>query len=104
MIKLLPCKARCKFSQYIVNEPHKFGLKFWLAVDIQMKYLFNGFLFAGKNKTRNPNVSVPTDVALKMIAPLFQRWYSVTITFSLQLILPESERTPKQMQGQKTVA
>ena len=62
----------------MANKPDKFGLKFWLAVDVQNKYLFNGFPYVGKDETRNSNVSVPTDVVLKLMAPLFQRGYNVT--------------------------
>ena len=42
--QLLPCKARCKFIQYMSNKPNKFGIKFWLLVDSKTKYLRNGFL------------------------------------------------------------
>ena len=41
--QLLPCKARCKFIQYMANKPDKFGIKFWMPVDVETKYLFNGF-------------------------------------------------------------
>ena len=43
--QLLPCKARCKFIQYMANKMDKFGIKSWMAVDIETKYLFNGFLY-----------------------------------------------------------
>ena len=75
--QLLPCKARCKFIQYMANKPDKFGLKFWLAVDVENKYLFNGFPYIGKDDTRSSAVCVPIDVMLKLMAPLFQRGYNV---------------------------
>ena len=49
--QLLPCKARCKFIQYMANKPDKFGLKFWLGVDVESKYLFNCFPYVGKDNT-----------------------------------------------------
>ena len=76
--QLLPCKARYKFIQYMVNMPDKFGLKFWLAVDVENKYLFNGFLYVGKDDTTSSDMPVPTDIVLKLMAPLFQRGYNVT--------------------------
>ena len=76
--QLLPCKARCKFIQYMANKPDKFGLKFWLAVDAENKYLYNGIPYVGKDDTRRSDMSVPTDVVLKLMAPLFQRGYNVT--------------------------
>ena len=48
--QLLPCKARCKFIQYMANEPDKFGLKFWMAVDVESKYCYNGFTYLGKKR------------------------------------------------------
>ena len=41
--QLLLRKARSKFIRYMANKPDKFGVKFSLAVDIEKKYLFNGF-------------------------------------------------------------
>ena len=57
--------------------PNKFGLKIWLALDIQNKYLFNGFLYTDKDETRSLNVSVPKDVVWKLMTTLFQRGYNV---------------------------
>ena len=49
--QLLPCKAQCKFFQYMGNKPDKFDLKFWVAVDVENKYLYNGFPYVGNNDT-----------------------------------------------------
>ena len=62
----------------MANKSDKFGLKFWLAVDVENKYLFNGFPYVGKDDTRSLDVSVPTDVVLKLISPVFQQGYNVT--------------------------
>ena len=58
----------------MANEPDKFGLKFWVAVDVEN----NGFPYVGKDDIRSSDMSVPTDVVLKLMAPLFQRDYNVT--------------------------
>ena len=75
--QLLPCKARCKFIQYIANKPDKFGLKFWLAVDVENKYLFNDFPYMGKDNARSSDMPVATDIVLKLMALLFQQGYNV---------------------------
>ena len=62
----------------MANEPDKFNLKFWLAVDVENKCLFNRFSYLGKDDTRTSDMPVPTDVVLKLMAPLFQRGYNVT--------------------------
>ena len=74
----LPCKARCKFIQYMANKPDKFGIKFWMAVDVETKYLFNGFPYVGKDESRSGDVSVPTDVVMKLMMPLFKKGHNIT--------------------------
>ena len=32
--QLFPSKARYKFTQYSRNKPDKFGIKFWMLVDV----------------------------------------------------------------------
>ena len=58
------------------------GCKIWpklyLAVNVENKYLFNGFPYVGKDNTRSSDMPLPTDVMLKLMAPLFQRGYNVT--------------------------
>jgi len=76
--QLLPCKARCKFIQYMANKPDKFGLKFWMMVDADSKYLYNGFPYLGKDDTRDTSVSVPTNVVMELMRPLFKHGYNVT--------------------------
>ena len=76
--QLLPCKARCKFIQFMANKPDKFGLKFWMTVDVESKYFCNGLAYLGKNEARSNDVSVPTDVVLKLMDPLFKKSYNVT--------------------------
>ena len=76
--QLLPCKARCRFIQYMPNKPDKFGLKFWMAVDAETKYLYNSFPHSGKDESRDSSVSLPTYVVTKLLQPIFKRDYNVT--------------------------
>ena len=62
----------------MANKPDKFGLKFYLAVDVENKYLFNGFRDVGQDDTKSSDMSVPADVVLKLMAPLFQQSDNVT--------------------------
>ena len=75
--QLLPCKARCKFIQYMANKPDKFGLKFWMAVNVET-YFYNGFPYLGKNEARSNDVSKPTNVVLKLMNLQFKKGYNVT--------------------------
>ena len=64
--QLLPCKARCRFIQYMANKPDKFGLKFWLLVDTETKYLCNGYPYLGKDESQDASGSQPTGVVMKL--------------------------------------
>jgi hypothetical protein len=50
IVKLFSVKTRCRFLQYVANEPNKFEMKFWFAVDVESKYLINGFPHLGKDE------------------------------------------------------
>ena len=60
------------------QQTGKIGIKFWIAVDVETKYLFNGFLYVGKDESRSDDVSVPTDVVMKLMMPLFKKGHNVT--------------------------
>ena len=77
--QLLPCKARCKFIQYISNKPDKFGIKFWLLVDLESKYLCNGFLYLGRDEHHLASESLPTSVVMKLMADFLNQGYNLTI-------------------------
>ena len=47
--KLFTTKAICSFMQNMTGKPEQFGMKLWLAVDIESYYLLNGFTYFGKN-------------------------------------------------------
>ena len=49
-----------------------------MAVDVESKYFYNGFPYLGKNEARSNDVSVPTDVVLKLMDPLFRKGDNVT--------------------------
>jgi hypothetical protein len=46
--QLFPSKAKCRFTEYMANKPDKFGIKFWMLVDNDIKYLCNAFPYLGK--------------------------------------------------------
>ena len=76
--QLFPSKARCKFTQYMPNKPDKFGLKFWLSVDVDTKYLLNGFPYLGKDETANPELRLSENVVMKLIEPHINKGRNIT--------------------------
>nr|XP_033199850.1 uncharacterized protein LOC117162111 [Bombus vancouverensis nearcticus] len=65
--QLFPSKTRCRFTQYMSNKPDKFGIKFWLACDVNSKYTINVFPYLGKDKKRENSISLGEFVALKLM-------------------------------------
>ena len=77
--QLFPTKARYPFTQYTASKPDKFGIKFWLIVDVDSKYLLNAFPYLGKDDFRPTNVSVSTHVVLKLAEPLLDDGRAITM-------------------------
>lgn len=67
--QLFPTKTRCRFTQYMPNKPDKFGIKFWLASDVNSKYIINGFPYLGKDDNRQTTVPLGEFVVLKLMEP-----------------------------------
>ena len=40
--------------------------------------MYNGFPYLGKDETRDTSMSVPTNVVMKLMKPLFKHRYNVT--------------------------
>ena len=49
-----------------------------MAFDVESKYLYNGFSYLGKNWTRSGDASLPTDVVMKLMIPLFSQGFNLT--------------------------
>lgn len=67
--QLFPTKVRCRFTQYMPNKPDKFGIKFWLASDVDSKYVINALPYLGKDEYRPSSVPLSEYVVLKLIEP-----------------------------------
>lgn len=76
--QLMPCKLRCQFIQYMANKPDKFGLKFFHIVDLQTKYVCNGFPYLGKNEERPEGEALASYVVKKLVQPFEKRGHNIT--------------------------
>jgi len=50
--QLFPTKACCRFTQFMPNKLNKFGIKFWILAELNLKYCLNIKPYLGKNKER----------------------------------------------------
>lgn len=76
--QLFPTKARCSFIHYIANKPDKFGMKFWLAADVDTKYMLNAAPYLGKDETRRPGQPLGDGVVLKLAEPFLGKGRNIT--------------------------
>lgn len=76
--QLFPTKSRCPFTQYMANNPDKFGIKFWLAADVETKYMLNGYPYLGKDPSRPATQSLGESVVLKLMEPFLGKGRNVT--------------------------
>ncbi|XP_055913322.1 piggyBac transposable element-derived protein 4-like [Eupeodes corollae] len=63
---LLPFTGRCKFIIYMPQKPAKFGIKIMLLVDARTYYVYNAYVYLGKNSDgiglteKERQMSIPT--------------------------------------------
>ena len=76
--QLLPLKTRCRLITYMPNKPDKYGLKFWLLVDVETKYVINIIPYLGaQERSERGDVPLAESVVLKLIQPIRGRGYNV---------------------------
>ena len=69
--------ARCRFTQYKPNKPDKFCIQFWLASDVEMKFVINGFPYFGEEK-RSSSASLSEFVVTTLLEPYIMKGRCVT--------------------------
>ena len=62
----------------MANKPDKCGIKFWMLVDNDTKYLCNAFLYLGKDELRSANESLPESVVMRLMSPYLNKGRNVT--------------------------
>lgn len=76
--QLMPCKCRCKFIQYMANKPDKFGLKFFLLVDLKTKYVLNAIPYLGRFEDRPQEEGLALHVIKKLSNPILNKGHNIT--------------------------
>ena len=75
--QLFSTKCR-RFTQYMPNKPGKFGIKFWLAVDVESKYALNAVPYLGKDDFHPPNQRLSDTVVMTLMEPFVGKGRKVT--------------------------
>ncbi|XP_035272145.1 piggyBac transposable element-derived protein 4-like [Anguilla anguilla] len=76
--QLFPTKARCRFTQYIATKPDKFGIKFWIAADVETKYMLNAFPYLGKDEARPVGERLADNVVMRLVEPFVGKGRNIT--------------------------
>ena len=76
--QLFSTKSRCRFTQYMPNKPDKFGIKFWLAVDVESKYILNAIPYLGKDESRPFTQRLSDNVVMTLMEPFVGKGRNVT--------------------------
>ena len=76
--QLFSIKVRCRFTQYMANKPDKFGIKFWIAVDLESKYILNAKPYLCKDETRPATQRLSESVVIKLVEPYLGKGRNVT--------------------------
>ena len=67
--QLFPTKSRCRFTQHMPNIPDKFGIKFWLAVDVKLKYILNAIPYLGQDDSLPSTQRLREHVVMTLMEP-----------------------------------
>ncbi|XP_062865170.1 piggyBac transposable element-derived protein 4-like [Trichomycterus rosablanca] len=74
--QLFLTKVRCPFTQYIST---KFGIKFWIAADLETKYMCNAIPYLGKDPSRPKGERLSENVVMKLMEPFLGMGRTVTM-------------------------
>ena len=86
-----PTKSRCRFTQYIASKPDKYGIKFFLLVDVVSKYLCNGFPYLGKDEERPGNLQLAEHVVMRLMDGYLNKGHNIVCdNFFTSLSLAET--------------
>ena len=77
--QLMPMKNHCPFIVYMPNKPDKFGIKFWLLVEVESKYMVKLRPYLGvQEKESRQGVPLAQDVVLQLVSPVKSKGYNIT--------------------------
>ncbi len=71
--QLFPTKVRCRFIQFMRSKPDKFGIKFWVLVDVKSKYICNAFPYLGKDEEHPMNQTLGEYIVKKVGGTIFTK-------------------------------
>ena len=84
----------------MTKKSDKFGIKFWLAADVEFKYIPNAIPYLGKDEARPATQRLSESVVIKIVEPYLGKEKKLQLTnFLLRLILPPALEKKKSLVG-----
>ena len=71
--QLFPIKANGLFTQHMPNKLDKFGMKFWLAVDMETKYILKAIRYLGNDESHAPAQRLLDWVVMSLMEPFLEK-------------------------------
>ena len=62
----------------MANKPDKLGIIFWIAVDLESKYILNAIPYLGKDETRPATQRLFESVVIKLVEPYLGKGRNAT--------------------------
>ena len=76
--QLMPLKSRCCFITFMPNKPDKYGIKFWVLVDVKAKYVANITPYLGaQEKESRCGVPLGESVVIKISEHIKGKGYNI---------------------------
>ena len=85
-------KSRCRYTVYIPKKPDKFCIKFWLAVNVESKYILNSIPYMGEDESRPFTQRLSDNVVMTLMEPFMGKDRSVTTESFVTAFLLAKER------------
>ncbi|XP_047661136.1 uncharacterized protein LOC125139776 [Tachysurus fulvidraco] len=76
--QLFPTKVRCPFSRYIATKPGKFGINFWMATDLETKYVCSASPYLGKEPSCQKGERLAESMVMNLMEPFLDDGRNVT--------------------------
>ena len=85
-------KSRCRYTVYTPKKPDKFCIKFWLAVNVESKYILNSIPYMGEDESRPSTQKLSDNVVVTLMEPFMGKDRSVTTESFVTAFLLAKER------------
>lgn len=98
---LIPFRGRCGFRIYMPKKPHKYGIKVMCLADAKTSYLFNSYIYTGKDSDgiglspdQISRMNKPTQSVVRLCQPIAKSNRNITADnwFSSLEVTDELER------------